>query len=360
MKTSAFIAVACGLWFVAVGATEARAAGKPAANPPPPTYPPARIWQSMSGNAVTGAMDSRVYMFGGDGASGTAMKDLWYYSVATGQWTLLTPASRTQSLYGRKLAALSCGEGQCVLFGGVSTKLYSETWYFAEPTGTASTVTWGQVSCAKAGACPSPRFAPLMAFDPSRHYRVSFGGHGSDGLVLGDTWTFSGTRWMRKAPTHSPPARGDGSATFVPSHTSNGTGIEFNRVVVFGGDRGPTTPYPTTLCDLWAWTGSDWEQISTGSGSPCLTGAAIGWDAENARLVVSGGFQYGPNLGPNSDTWYFRFDSSSSGNWSVASPTACAPLREARGAYDTAGGHFVFFGGSDGRNVTYDDTLVCP
>ena len=43
---------------------------------------------------------------GGDGASGTAMKDLWYYSVATGQWTLLTPASRTQSLYGRKLAAL--------------------------------------------------------------------------------------------------------------------------------------------------------------------------------------------------------------------------------------------------------------
>jgi len=360
MKTSGFIAAACGLWLVAVGAADARAAGKPAAKPPPPTYPPARVWQSMNGNAVTGAMNSRVYMFGGDSASGTAMNDLWYYSVDTGQWTLLTPASRTQSLYGRKLAALSCGEGQCVLFGGLSTKLYNETWYFSEPTGTASTVTWSQVSCSKAGACPSPRYAPLVAFDPSLHYRVSFGGFDGDYVGLGDTWTLSGTRWTRRAPVHSPPARGDGSATFVPSHVSNGIGIEFNRVVIFGGDRGPSNPYPTSLCDLWAWTGSDWEPISTGPTRPCLIGAAIGWDAENARLVVTGGFKDGPGLTPNSDTWYFRFDSSSSGNWSVASSTVCAPLRYARGAYDTASEKFVFFGGSDGRGIEYDDTLVCP
>jgi hypothetical protein len=199
-----------------------------------------------------------------------------------------------------------------------------------------------------------------MAFDPSRRYRVSFGGNGSAEVALGDTWTFSGSRWTLRAPVHSPPARGDGSATFVPSHASNGTAIEFNRVVIFGGDRGPTDPYPTTLCDLWSWTGGDWEEISTGSDRPCLTGAAIGWDAQNARLVVTGGFKFGSNLDPNSDTWYFRFDSSNSGTWSVASPTVCAPLGSARGAYDTASGRFVFFGGSDGRNITYDDTLVCP
>jgi hypothetical protein len=360
MKTSALIAAACALWLVAMGVVESRAAGKPAPNPSPPTYPPARIWQTMSGNEVTGGVDSRVYMFGGDNASGTALNDLWYFSVATGQWTLLTPASRTQSLYGRKLAALSCGEGQCVLFGGSSIKLYNETWYFAEPTGTASTVTWGQVSCRKAGACPAPRYAPLMAFDPSRRYRVSFGGKSSDGLGLGDTWTLSGTRWTRSAPVHSPPARGGGSATFVPSHASNGIGIEFDKVVIFGGDPGPTVSYPAALCDLWAWTGSDWEQVSTGPDRPCLTGATIGWDDDTARVVVTGGFKDAADLTPNTDTWYFRFVSSSSGNWSVAASTACAPIRYARGAYDTGSGQFVFFGGSDGHGIMYDDTLVCP
>ena len=69
--------------------------GKPGGGGSPPTYPPARHWQSMGASEAGG-----VYMFGGDSAAGQQMNDLWYFSVDSGQWTLITPTSRTQSLYG--------------------------------------------------------------------------------------------------------------------------------------------------------------------------------------------------------------------------------------------------------------------
>jgi hypothetical protein len=116
-RTSALAALA--LVLVAIPEAEA---GRPGGGvTPPPTYPPARAWQSMGANNAGTTTSSRVYMFGGDSASGTAMNDLWYYNVASGLWTMLTPARNTQSLYGRRLASLSCGDGQCVLFVGQST-----------------------------------------------------------------------------------------------------------------------------------------------------------------------------------------------------------------------------------------------
>jgi Galactose oxidase, central domain len=346
-RTSALTALA--LTLVAVPGAEAGNPGGGVA-PPSPTYPAARHLQSMGGNQAGLATSGRVYMFGGDSVSGTAMNDLWYFSVPSGQWTMLRPASRTQSLYGRKLASLTCGNGQCVLFGGVSTKVYNEAWYFTEPTGTGTTVTWSKVSCSKAAPCPSPRFAPLTAYDSTRHYHVSFGGSAnsdSNNASLADTWTLAGSRWTRRQPQHSPPARTDGSATFV-------SGI-INKVVIFGGDSWPNAPYPQPLCDLWAWDGSDWQAISATGTGPCLTGAAMGWDG--ARLVVTGGFKDWYSTA-NTDTWNFTFSSSNAGEWIKAS-TACALLSGARGAYDPANGKFVFFGGHAG-GTTYDSTLVCP
>lgn len=356
MKASAFVGAACGMWLAALGVADARAAGKPAPKPPPPTYPPARVLQAMAGSEAAG----RIYMFGGDSASGGVTNDLWYYGTASGQWTLLTPSSRTQSLYGRKLAALSCGAGQCVLFGGLSTKVYSETWYFTEPAGASASVTWGQVSCSKAGTCPAPRYAPLMAFDPLRRYHVSFGGWGSGDIELGDTWTLDGTRWTRRSPDHAPAARADGSAAFVPTHVSNTTTIAFDKVVIFGGV--PADPASqAALCDLWAWNGSDWEAVATDPASPgpCLVGAAMGWDADARRLVLSGGLKDAFGIEPNTDTWHFTFSGPAAGTWSRASGTVCAPLYFARGAYDATNAKFVFFGGRD-RSSVYDDTLVCP
>lgn len=343
----------------AVGFAAVHAAGNAAPTPSSPSYPPARIWQAMAGNDGVGATAGRVYMFGGDSAAGANMNDLWYYRLSSGQWTQLTPASRTQALYGRKLAALSCAEGSCALFGGVSTKLYNETWYFAEPSDTSSTVSWSRLSCNKTTVCPSPRHSALMAFDTSRHYRVTFGGVITNFVVAGDTWTLSGTRWTRRTPINQPSPRSGGSATFVPSHTADARTITVNKVVIFGGTRGSGAADQPALCDLWAWNGSDWEAIAAPDPKPCLVSASSGWEASSARLVVAGGYSDEAMITPNTTTWYFRFNGPNSGTWSMAPATVCAPLPGARGAHDPANGKFVFFGGAYGPDF-YADTLVCP
>jgi len=340
------------------------ARGKPGPTPPPPTYPPARYWHNITANGGPGAATSRIYMQGGSGGA-AYLNDLWYYRADSGQWTLLTPVGRTWPTLGRGNGAITCGAGKCVLFGGtLGTKYVNETWYFSEPSDSSTTVGWSQASCKTRGSCPSVRALSLMAYDPTRGYHVMFGGYHDDSpSSLGDTWTFDGTRWTLRAATSSAPVRHQGSATFVPTHVSNGIPITVDKVVIFGGNPYPNDPYPQALCDLWAWNGSAWEAITATGDAPCLLGATMGWDTTvsgNPRLMVAGGFTEDGSNVPNTDTWYFTFTGSNSGTWSKASTTACAPIAFARGAYDAPSRKMVFFGGGDGSGYAYDATLVCP
>jgi hypothetical protein len=341
-------------------------AGRPGPNPPSPTYPPARYWHNITGNGSPDAATSRVYMFGGNGGlPGTAyLNDLWYYRAGTGLWTLLTPTGRSWPQLGRGNGTISCGAGKCVMFGGtLGTKYVNETWYFTEPTGSTTTVGWSQVACKTPGSCPSARYLQLMAFDPTRHYHVMIGGYNDNALTLGDTWTFDGARWTLRAASSAAPVRSAGSATFVPSHMSNGKSIAIDKVVIFGGDPYPNDPYPAALCDLWAWNGTTWEAIQAPGPKPCLVGATMAWDtsaSSGPRLVVAGGFPAPGTNTPNTDTWYFTFATSNSGTWTKASPSVCAPLAFARGAYAASSKKLVFFGGGDGTGNAFGDTLVCP
>lgn len=369
MKVSRFFAALGGLLVLMAGAAAALGAGKPTPPPsPPPTYPAARFWHNITTNGGITAATSRVYMHGGDDDSppSSYLNDLWYFSAASGQWTFLAPSGRSWPEVGRGHGALSCGDGKCVLFAGTNgTKYLNETWYFSEPT-TGTSVSWTKVSCRTPGACPPPRVLPLMAFDPIRHYFVSFGGEGNSDAghaSTPDTWTFGGNAWTMRASSSSAPARSAGSAVFVPSHVSNGKSIAVDKVVIFGGNPYPNAPYPAALCDLWAWNGSSWEAIVAPDPKPCLVSATMGWDttlAANPRLVVAGGFP-APGGGPsNTDTWYFTFTGANNGTWSKASTVVCAPLPYARGAYDVPSKKLVFFGGSDANGNAYADTMLCP
>lgn len=367
MTVSRLVPIVFGLWIVALVPAQARGGGKPGPTPPPPTYPAARYWHNVTGNGSASPATSRVYMQGGDDSRNDTqyLNDLWYYRVDTGQWTLLSPSGRTWPQLGRGNGSITCGDGKCLLFGGTSgTKALNETWYFSEPSGTGTTVGWSRVSCKNPASCPPARYLHTMAFDPVRHYHVLFGGYrNSDGPVtFGDTWTFDGAGWTLRASSSSMPARSQASMTFVPSHVSNGTTITFDMAVAFGGDPYPNAPYPAGLCDLWAWNGDAWEAITAPDPKPCLTGAAMAWDkpeSSSPRLVVAGGYVGGTGSW-NTDTWYFTFTGDRSGTWSRASTTVCAPIREARGAYDASSRKFVFFGGMDPAGNAYDQTLVCP
>ena len=324
--------------------------------------PPARYWHSMASNGATTEQASRIYVFGGnEGAPNTAyLNDLWYYEVAAGGWTQLTPVGRKWPKLGRGHNALSCGGGKCVVFGGTSgTKALNETWYFTEPAEGA--VQWTQVSCRKASSCPPARYLSLMAYDPTRGYHVHFGG-ARNWIAIADTYTFDGTGWTARPSASTPPARAQGSVAFVPTHVSNGAPVAMDKVVIFGGDPYPNDPYPEALCDMHAWNGATWERIVATNQGPCLVGATMAWDVPsegNPRLSVAGGYVRADGI-PNFDTWYFAFRDSTSGTWARAPDATCAPLDGALGAYDVPSGQLVFFGGSDGHGTAYDDLLVCP
>ena len=132
---------------------------------PLPTYPPARHSQSFTSNGGTTAATSRLYMFGGDNSDGIAIGDLWSYANAGSSgatWTYIPGGNidAGEAPYMRKRAGWSCGAGSCVLMGGLSTRIYNDTWIFDEPTRT-----WSQMKCSRRVFCPSGRDSQAMAYD---------------------------------------------------------------------------------------------------------------------------------------------------------------------------------------------------
>ena len=249
----------------------------------------------------------------------------------------------------------SCGGGRCVVAGGRRISNLNETWVYTESTGI-----WSEVNC-KRYPCPSARQMPTMAYDSARGRHVLFGGLAGS-TNLGDTYTFSNAtqRWTLQKPSASPPARSWAAATFVAGPV--------NRVVLFGG----LVAYTEILCDMWSWTGTNWEEIEQINWyeGPCLRSHSMAWDG--TRLVVTGGDTDYSGDRPSEDVWTFEFTPGGrAGTWTYQgdwySYFQCTgagvfhPLTLM--AYDRPSGSMVFFGG--GANlpeigaVAYDDLSVC-
>jgi hypothetical protein len=334
----------------------------PGGPPPPPptsTEPAARFWHSFTDNGGNTSATSRLYVFGGSGGyenEWQPIADHWYYSVANGTWA---PAPTNSSAPGpRQHAGFSCGGGRCVLAGGVYLGALYETWVYTESTGI-----WSQVNC-KRYPCPSARYLPTMAYDSTRGSHLLFGGFSGNNTQtnFGDTYTFSNAtqRWTLQRPSSSPPARNWAAATFVAGPV--------NRIVLFGG----LVSFTEVLCDMWSWTGSNWEEIGQINEyeGPCLREHSMAWDG--ARLVVTGGDVSYDGDTPNEGVWTFEFTPDGrAGTWTYEgdwySYFQCEgagvqhPL--ARMAYDRPSGSMVFFGGGENLPemgaVGYDDLSVC-
>lgn len=320
----------------------ARAKPKPPPEPPA-SYPPARAWHALTDNGSTVGDTSRVYMLGGAGADYSALDDFWYYDASAGRWVLAPTGSAKPG--SRQHAALSCGAGECVTASGTNgLSLLRETWVYTE-----STAVWSKLNCRRQ-LCPGPSAMVAMAYDPARFQHVMFGGHSQYDEDLDDTYVFAGGLWTQAAPDDSPSRRRLASMTFVSAPV--------NRLVLFGG----LEAYVQALCDVWAWTGSDWQEVSTGGDGPCLHSHSMAWDG--AQLVIAGGYEDASDS-PNQRVWSFRFDSPTSGRWSEVSPklTCNGVIRPgSRMALDRPTRSMVFFGGEENRPggvVRFDDTAVC-
>ena len=118
----------------------------------------------------------------------------------------------------------------------------------------------------------------------------------------------------------------------VLDYQEYGTSVSMDRVVIFGGQKQSVR----TLCDMYSWDGVDWKLITATNQGPCVHSASMAWDTRSAtspRLIVANGY-VDVNDTQNTDVWYFKFSTTTSGTWALASPPPCAPRGDAMGAFD--------------------------
>jgi hypothetical protein len=130
-------------------------------------------------------------------------------------------------------------------------------------------------------ATPSGRYETRMVWDTAIHRAILFGGlTGVDSGTqqqydLGDTWEWTGSRWLQQFPAHSPSARAAESMVFDSAR---------NRVVIFGGRQAKLN-----LNDTWTFDGSDWAEIKTANAPSVREIAGAAYDSVRDRIVLFGG-----------------------------------------------------------------------
>lgn len=199
--------------------------------------PPSRSAASM----VYDASHGYVLLFGGVGADGNPLHDTWKWQ--SGVWTQLHPATSPSARSGAAIT-FDAARGEVTLFGGEAA---------GERTGVPLNDTWSWDGSSwneipSGDPRPSPRFGAGFAYDPANKVDVLFGGGAGD--VRSDTWIFDGRSWAQKELVQlSPPSRVWAAIGFDPSA---------RVLLLFGGESGPTI-----LGDSWSWDGSGWIRLST-------------------------------------------------------------------------------------------------
>ncbi len=177
----------------------------------------------------------------------------------------------------------------------------------------------------------------MMAYDGADGYTLAFGGY-SNGIIMGDTWTLTGSTWTQVFPATSPPARFDGTLAYDPAD---------GYVVLFGGV--PDAACSSALSDTWEYKAGVWTQLTPSSSPAGRYFPSFGWDAKDGYLVMYGGTDCaGTYYG---DTWSFV-----GGQWTQLAPATGPSARFGAGfAYDSAGGQMILFGGYGG-GISQSDT----
>jgi hypothetical protein len=245
----------------------------------PGRTPAARGGASMAYDPAT----RTVVLFGGKTTvSGPSLDATWTWNGTA--WTEQHPATSPPARHGAGMA-YDAATGDIVLFGGKNNGR----------AGLNGTWTWtGSNWVPQATEThPPAQVAPSMAYDAATGTVVLFGGvtvRTRD--VLNGTWTWNGSKWTKRAPASSPPAR---FASAIASDAATGT------VVLFGGEGGGTVGDRGTLGDTWTWNGATWTEQHPATSPAPRRDSAMADDTATGTVVLFGG--YDPQGVPLGDTW---------------------------------------------------------
>lgn len=266
--------------------------------------------------------------------------DTWEWNDALGTWTnTITQTHPPTNPPPERGGAYDSVRNETVIFGG---NLFccgeydsSETWILAN-----NATKWEKRNPVTS---PPARSNHMMAFDPQRGVTVLFGGTSPTGN-LNDTWEWDGTNWTQRQPVNSPGARHGASITY-----DSGRGV----VVLFGG-----RDYPHN--DTWEWDGTNWIQRFPVHSPPPRAYATMAYDEAREKVVLFGGH----DPGYFQDTW--EWDGT---DWVERTPLNLPSARYAHGmAYDELRNRIVLHGGLAGGAFVNDTwewdgtnwTLITP
>ncbi|MFI5414152.1 MAG: hypothetical protein ACHQ16_00540 [Candidatus Lutacidiplasmatales archaeon] len=224
----------------------------------------------------------------GCSAIGTDFGETWVLSA--GSWQLAHPAGTPDPLLGAAMAYDSTTR-QMILFGGQDSStglIVNDTWSFSGGN-------WTRVD---PGFGPSIRFGAQLADDPADHAMLLFGGDSFSGL--NDTWLLRNGSWTNLSPPSTPAGRGFGSMAF-----DLGLGVP----VLFGGCSGGNS-FPESGCgghqlnDTWAFENGNWVQVPATVHPPGTEGSTVTEFGPDGRLVEWGGSIPGQSW--SNESWAFN------------------------------------------------------
>ncbi|MFZ0665977.1 MAG: kelch repeat-containing protein, partial [Acidimicrobiales bacterium] len=182
---------------------------------------------------------------------------------------------------------------------------------------------------------PSPRFGESLAYDGATDQLVLFGGQSPDGSTLyNDTWLWDGTDWSNVTPGSGNPLGRYGASMVYDPSTS--------QFILYAGNEGEGD-----ADDTWEWTGTEWNGLEPAQ-SPSVgrAFAAASYDPVSQQIIVFGGSGYADTWGWNGSTW----------NQLTPEYTPGASYGASM-ADDAATGQVIYYGGDSTEDYQLDDTF---
>lgn len=184
-------------------------------------------------------------------------------------------------------------------------------------------------------AYPTARVGTQLVYDEALGRSVLFGGMTrTDSALkrydLGDTWEWTGGKWVPIYPANSPGARNGQSMVYDSARS---------RVILFGGANHVLDGSKQTdqaLGDMWAYTKDrNWTELTPATLPAARAYAGAAYDRAHDRILLYGGTTYNGDL---NDTW--EFDGTTWHQVATDTPKLSAPVM----AYDEGRDQIILLG----------------
>jgi hypothetical protein len=314
------------------------------------------VWDQSSNNMV---------VFGGqDPSTKTNLNDVWLIQTSIFKQIVATQLLPTGTAPSPRFGHVAVYDGTpniMTVFGGsvgTTNTCSNDLWLLEGANGQSGTPAWVPVTAN--GTLPAARFHASVAYDPTTHSMILFGGNNCSKTYFNDVWVLSnadgigGTpTWKQLSPSGAAPAAREGQSAIYDSVN--------NIMTIYGGDANNVQD-----SDIWTLSNANgaagtpvWTQLASSGAIPLArTGHSAIYDATNNRMTVFGGFHFNTAL---TDTDVLTNANGLGGApvWSKVTVTGTAPgLGYASTAYDTGANNMYVFAGSSSASKLSGDNHV--